>query len=131
MHYKILHMCVYVHKFKKRRFPCLSGVHSYFADPENSKNFYLVSNANKSLIMIISNHFYYLVQTRFVQVAHRKYLLQKVKVMNATSVNAIIFVFEMAKPIYTPTVRGNSSQKYFVLILEKLAWLAKCVPTIS
>lgn len=39
MHYKILHMCVYVHKFKKRRFPCLSGVHSYFADPEKLKEF--------------------------------------------------------------------------------------------
>lgn len=39
MHYKILHMCVYVHKFKKRRFLCLSGVHSYFADPEKLKEF--------------------------------------------------------------------------------------------
>lgn len=131
MHYEILHMCGYVHKFKKDVFYAFQVFIVILLIRKNSKNFYLVSNANKSLIMIITNHFYYLVQTRFVQVAHRKYLLQKVKVMNATSVNAIIFVFEMAKPIYTPTERGNSSQKYFVLILEKLAWLAKCVPTIS
>lgn len=126
-------MCGYVHKFKKDVFYAFQVFIVILLIRKNSKNFYLVSNANKSLIMIITNQFYYmyLVQTRFVKVAHRKYLLQKVKVMNATSVNAIIFVFEMAKPIYTPTVRGNSSQKYFVLILEKLTWLAKCVPTIS
>lgn len=109
MHYKILHMCVNVHKFKKDVFYAFQVFIVILLIRKNSKNFYLVSNANKSLIMIITSHFYYLVQTPFVKVAHRKYLLQKVKVMNATSVNAIIFVFEMAKPIYTPTVRGNSS----------------------
>lgn len=81
--------------------------------------------------MILTNHFYYPVQTRFVKVAHREYLLQKVKVMNATSVNAIIFVFKMAKPIYIQTVLGNLSPKYFVLRLEKLVWFVKCVPIIS
>lgn len=110
---------------------CLSGVHCYFADPEKLKEFLSCVKCKQEFDNDNHEPFLLPCSDAVVKVAQRKYLLQKVTVMNATSVNAIIFVFEMAKPIYTQTVRGNSSQKYFVLILEKLAWLAKCVPTIS
>lgn len=39
MYYKILYMCVYVYKFKKRCFLCFLGVYSYFVDLEKFKEF--------------------------------------------------------------------------------------------